>query len=61
LVKCDSVQINKKEAGKRIKEIRLIDLDMSQKEFAQKLGTTQSMISFYEKGEITHQQEFFLR
>jgi len=55
LVKCDSVQIKKKEVGKRIKEIRVIDLDMSQKEFAQKLGTTQSMISFYEKGEITHQ------
>ena len=43
-------QIDKKKVAKAIKKIRVIDLDMSQREFAKKLGTTQSMVSKYEKG-----------
>ncbi len=46
------MNINKKNAGRRIKKIRVIDLDMNQKRFAKKLGITQPMVSKYEKGEI---------
>lgn len=45
------MNINKKNAGRRIKKIRVIDLDLNQKEFAKKLGITQPMVSKYEKGE----------
>ena len=46
------MNINKKNAGRRIKKIRVIDLDLNQKQFAKKLGITQPMVSKYEKGEI---------
>ncbi len=46
------MNINKKNAGRRIKKIRVIDLDLNQKQFATKLGITQPMVSKYEKGEI---------
>jgi len=46
------MNINKKKAGRRIKKIRVIDLDLNQKQFAKKLGITQPMVSKYEKGEI---------
>ncbi len=46
------MNINKKNAGRRIKKIRVIDLDLNQKEFAKKLGITQPMVSKYEKGDI---------
>ena len=46
------MNINKKNAGRRIKKIRVIDLDMNQKQFAKKLGITQPMVSKYEKGQI---------
>jgi len=45
------MKINKKNVGRRIKKIRVIDLDMNQKRFAKKLGITQPMVSKYEKGE----------
>ena len=40
----------KKAIGKRIREIRLIDLEMSQTDFANAVGTTQGVISRIEKG-----------
>lgn len=43
-------EIDKKKVAKAIKKVRVIDLDMSQREFAEKLGTTQSMVSKYEQG-----------
>ena len=46
------MNINRKNAGRRIKKIRVIDLDLNQKQFAKKLGITQPMVSKYEKGEI---------
>jgi len=46
------MNINKKNAGRRIKKIRVIDLDLNQKQFAKKLGITQPMVSKYEKGQI---------
>jgi len=46
------MNINKKNAGRRIKKIRVIDLDLNQKQFAKNLGITQPMVSKYEKGEI---------
>jgi len=46
------MNINKKNAGRRIKKIRVIDLDVNQKQFAKKLGITQPMVSKYEKGQI---------
>jgi len=46
------MNINKKNAGRRIKKIRVIDLDLNQKQFAKHLGITQPMVSKYEKGEI---------
>ena len=45
------MNINKKNAGRRIKKIRVIDLDLNQKQFAKKLGITQPMVSKYEKGQ----------
>ena len=41
--------VNKKEIGRRIKKIRVIDLDMNQDEFAGKAAITQSTVSRYEK------------
>ena len=46
------MKINKKNMGRRIKKIRVIDLDMNQKRFARNLGITQPMVSKYENGEI---------
>lgn len=43
-------EIDKKKVAKAIKKIRVIDLGVNQRDFAKKLGTTQSMISKYEKG-----------
>lgn len=40
----------KKEIGWRIKEIRERDLEMTQMQFAEKLGTIQTTISRVEKG-----------
>jgi transcriptional regulator with XRE-family HTH domain len=40
----------KRAIGKRIREIRLIDLEMNQTEFAKAVGTTQAIISRIEKG-----------
>ena len=53
------MDINKKDAGRRIKKIRVIDLDMSQKQFAEKLGITQPMVSKYEKGRLFLLHKFF--
>ena len=55
------MNINKKNAGRRIKKIRVIDLDMNQKQFAKKLGITQPMVSKYEKGEIIPPAEILLQ
>jgi len=44
----DNKQI--KAIGKRIREIRLIDLEMNQAEFAKVVGTGQARISLIEKG-----------
>lgn len=46
------MNINKKNVGRRIKKVRVIDLDMNQKRFAKELGITQPMVSKYEKGEV---------
>jgi len=54
------MNINKKNAGRRIKKIRVIDLDLNQKQFAKKLGITQPMVSKYEKGEIIPPAEILL-
>ena len=56
-----SMNINKKKAGRRIKKIRVIDLDLNQKQFAKKLGITQPMVSKYEKGEIIPPAQILLR
>lgn len=45
------MKINKKNVGRRIKKVRVIDLDMNQKRFAKELGITQPMVSKYERGE----------
>ncbi len=55
------MNINKKNAGRRIKKIRVIDLDWNQKQFAKKLGITQPMVSKYEKGEIIPPAQILLR
>ena len=55
------MNINKKDAGRRIKKIRVIDLDMSQKQFAEKLGITQPMVSKYEKGETIPPAQILLK
>ncbi len=55
------MNINKKNAGRRIKKIRVIDLDLSQKQFAKKLGITQPMVSKYEKGEIIPPAQILLK
>lgn len=49
----------KKAIGKRIREIRLIDLEMNQTEFAKKVGTSQGIISRIEKGIILPTMEVF--
>ena len=55
------MNINKQKVGRRIKKVRVIDLDMNQKQFAKKLGITQPMISKYEKGEIIPPAEILLK
>ena len=55
------MSIDKKNAGRRIKKIRVIDLDLSQKQFAKKLGITQPMVSKYEKGEIIPPAQILLK
>lgn len=55
------MNINKQKVGRRIKKVRVIDLDMTQKQFAKKLGVTQPMISKYEKGEIIPPAEILLK
>ncbi len=55
------MNINKKNAGRRIKKIRVIDLDLNQKQFAKNLGITQPMVSKYEKGEIIPPAQILLR
>ncbi len=55
------MNINKKNAGRRIKKIRVIDLDLNQKQFAKKLGITQPMVSIYEKGEIIPPAQILLK
>ena len=49
----------KKAIGKRIREIRLIDLEMSQTDFAKAVGTTQGVISRIEKGLTLPTMEVF--
>jgi len=53
--------INKKEIGRRIKKIRVIDLDMNQNKFARKLAVTQSTVSRYEKGEVIPPGDILLK
>ena len=55
------MKVNKKNVGRRIKKIRVIDLDMNQKRFARKLGITQPMVSKYENGEIIPPAEILLK
>ncbi len=55
------MNINKKKAGRRIKKIRVIDLDLNKKQFAKKLGITQPMVRKYEKGEIIPPAQILLR
>ena len=55
------MKINKKNVGRKIKKIRVIDLDMNQKRFAKKLGITQPMVSKYENGEIIPPAEILLK
>ena len=55
------MNINKKNVGRRIKKVRVIDLDMNQKEFAKKLGISQPMVSKYEKGETIPSAAILLR
>lgn len=55
------MNINKKNAGRRIKKIRVIDLDLNQKQFAKHLGITQPMVSKYEKGDIIPPAQILLR
>jgi len=55
------MNINKKNAGRRIKKIRVIDLDLNQKQFAKKLGITQPMVSKYENGEIIPPAQILLK
>ena len=46
------MRINKKNVGRRIKKIRVIDLDMNQRRFAKKLGISQPTVGRYENGEV---------
>ena len=55
------MNINRKNAGRRIKKIRVIDLDLNQKQFAKNLGITQPMVSKYEKGEIIPPAQILLK
>ena len=50
-----------KAIGKRIREIRLIDLEMSQAEFAKAVGTGQARISLIEKGLVLPTMEVFCK
>lgn len=53
--------VEKKKVGKRIKKIRVIDLDMNQDKFGQKLAITQSTVSRYEKGEVIPPGDILLK
>ena len=53
--------VDRKEVGKRIKKIRVIDLDLNQNEFGQKLAITQSTVSRYEKGEVIPPGDILLK
>ena len=48
-----------KAIGKRIREIRLIDLEMNQADFAKAVGTCQARISLIEKGLVLPTMEVF--
>ena len=50
-----------KEIGKRIREIRLIDLEMNQYDFAKAVGTGQARISLIEKGLVLPTMEVFIK
>lgn len=52
---------DRKAVGLRIKKIRVIDLKLKQSEFAAKLGTTQSSISRFEKGEALPPADMLLK
>lgn len=47
--------------GKRIRQIRLIDLEMTQADFAKAVGTGQARISLIEKGLVLPTMEVFIR
>ena len=53
--------VDRKEVGKRIKKIRVIDLDINQNEFGRKLAITQSTVSRYEKGEVIPPGDILLK
>ncbi len=53
--------VNKREMGRRIKKIRVIDLDMNQHKFACKLAVTQPTVSRYEKGEVIPPGDILLK
>ena len=53
--------VDKKQIGKRIKKIRVIDLDMNQDKFGRKLAITQSTVSRYEKGEVIPTGDILLK
>ena len=61
LNKGKKMAVDRKEVGKRIKKIRVIDLDMNQNEFGQKLAITQSTVSRYEKGEVIPPGDILLK
>ena len=46
---------------KRIREIRLIDLEMNQYDFAKAVGTGQARISLIEKGLVLPTMEVFIK
>lgn len=53
--------VDRKAVGLRIKKIRVIDLRLKQSELAAKLGTTQSSISRFEKGEALPPADILLK
>ncbi len=53
--------VNKKEMGRRIKKIRVIDLDINQKKFSRKLAISQPTASRYEKGEVIPPGDILLK
>ena len=53
--------VDKKEIGKRIKKIRVIDLDMNQDKFSRKLAISQPTASRYEKGKVIPPADILLK